>query len=193
LLCSILLRPTVAAAELPPLPLIAGLAIAEGIDALTDGQFTSAIRLKWPNDIFLDGQKLAGVLMHSRVTTTRLAFVNLGVGINVNVASNDLSPGATSLAAYTGREWPLADVEESVLAYLTWRYDEFIREGCEPGLAAWEARSLYRGEVVRVERDRETLEGVFVGIGMNGALLLETANGTVQIVAGDLVRGPRPR
>jgi BirA family biotin operon repressor/biotin-[acetyl-CoA-carboxylase] ligase len=193
LLCSVLLRPDLAAVELSPLPLIAGLAIAEGIEALSIGLLDAGIELKWPNDIFIGQRKLAGVLMQSRVDSTGLSFVNLGIGINVNVKHEDLPPGATSLMAETGRHWSIDEVERSVLNALTSRYDQFIAEGCAPGLTAWEARSLYRGDVVRVERDCETLEGVLLGIGPNGALLLETANGTEQIVTGDLVRGPRPR
>lgn len=193
LLCSILLRPPVSAADLPPLPLLAGLAIAEGIEALVDDQRAIEIALKWPNDVFLDGLKLAGVLMQTRVTTEGVAFVNLGVGINVNTRREGLPPGATSLAEQTGIEWSLEDVERFILDAITRRYDEFVAEGCEAGLVAWAARSLYRNDAVRIEHLGQSIEGIFTGIACNGALLLETAKETVQIVAGDLVRGPQPR
>ena len=193
LLLSLLLRPRIPAADLPPLPLIAGLAIAEGIEAFASSKISTEIKLKWPNDIFLEGLKLAGVLMQTRVTTDGVEFVILGVGLNVNTPQADLPPGATSLAVHSGQEWPLEDLERSVLDSIARRYDEFVAGGSEAGLDAWVARSLYLNEVVEIVHEGETLEGRNAGIASNGALLLETAKETLQIVAGDLVRGPRPR
>ena len=191
LLMSVLLRPAVSTADLPPLPLIAGLGIAEGIESLTGSP--ASIRLKWPNDLYLHDLKLAGVLIQSRSSTSGVEFINLGVGINVKTSAENLPAGATSLAVATGRNWQIDVLERAVLDALALRYDEFLRHGSERGLAAWFRRSLYRNELVQIEQHGEAIEGCFTGVAANGALMLETVSGTLQIVAGDLVRGPRRR
>ena len=106
---SVLLRPTVLANDLAPLPLIFGVAVAEGIEAVAGPEFHGSIGLKWPNDVQFQGKKLSGLLMQSRSTTNGVAFVNFGIGINVNAPSDELPDNATSLfqlTPRTGRQCP---------------------------------------------------------------------------------------
>jgi BirA family biotin operon repressor/biotin-[acetyl-CoA-carboxylase] ligase len=118
LLCSVQLRPRVSSARLPELTGIAALACADAIAAVTNLE----PELKFPNDLLVDGRKVAGILAEARE-----GRVVLGVGVNVNVAESDLPTEvdrpATSLLAETGRELDRAELLVELLERLEQRYD----------------------------------------------------------------------
>ncbi len=191
LLMSVLLRPSVSPEYFSTLPLMAGVAIAEGIEVATDGALDRTIELKWPNDLFVNDRKLGGLLMHSRSTASSAVSISLGIGINVGSLSDDLPDSATSLAVETGRLWSLDEVERSVLDRLSVRYDEWLRLGAEAVLDEWRRRARFIGQFVAVLEGDQTITGTFTDISCAGGLLIETETGVQEIVAGDLVRGPR--
>jgi BirA family biotin operon repressor/biotin-[acetyl-CoA-carboxylase] ligase len=118
LLCSVQLRPRVSSAQLPELTGVAALACADAIAAVTNLE----PELKFPNDLLVDGRKVAGILAEARE-----GRVVLGVGVNVNVAESDLPTEvdrpATSLLAETGRELDRAELLVELLERLEQRYD----------------------------------------------------------------------
>jgi BirA family transcriptional regulator, biotin operon repressor / biotin---[acetyl-CoA-carboxylase] ligase len=123
-LASVLLEPAVASERLPELTLVAGEACAEAITALTG----LATTIKPPNDVLVDGRKVAGILAEARD-----GRVVLGIGINVNGAAEDLPAetetpaGSLSLAA--GRELSRAALLAEVLLRLEQRYDVWVSGG----------------------------------------------------------------
>ncbi len=121
LLCSIQLRPEISPARLPELTGLAAHACAEAIAAVTEIE----PEVKFPNDLLVDGRKVAGILAEARESR-----VVLGVGINVNVAQGDLPTEvdrpATSLLVETGREIDRADLLAKVLERLERRYDAWL-------------------------------------------------------------------
>ena len=189
---SVLLRPAVLAKDLAPLPLIFGVAVAEGIEAVIAPEFRGTVELKWPNDVLYQGKKLCGLLMQSRSTARGVAFVNFGIGINVNASPDELPDGATSLFQITGARRNIEDVERAVLDRLSVRYEEWLAHGSRPGLDAWTERARFLNEPVCVDNEGSQVEGVFECVSDDGALILRTPTGRTTIVAGDLVRGPRP-
>jgi BirA family biotin operon repressor/biotin-[acetyl-CoA-carboxylase] ligase len=156
----------------PLLPLRAGLAIA---DLAGD-----AARVKWPNDVLLDGRKLAGVLVEARPDD---GWAVLGVGVNVAVDPADLPPEVRPLAATLGR--PPAALEatlEELLRLLERRLGE-PRDAC---LAALRERDALRGRPVRWAAG----EGTGAGIDDEGALLIRTADGSLRTLdAGEVHLG----
>jgi BirA family biotin operon repressor/biotin-[acetyl-CoA-carboxylase] ligase len=120
LLCSVQLRPRVSSAQLPELTGVAALACADAIAAVTNLE----PELKFPNDLLVDGRKVAGILAEARE-----GRVVLGVGVNVNVADSDLPTEvdrpATSLLAETGRELDRAELLVELLERLEQRYDSW--------------------------------------------------------------------
>jgi BirA family biotin operon repressor/biotin-[acetyl-CoA-carboxylase] ligase len=121
LLCSLQLRPDVPGERLPELTGVAAHAVAEAVTALSGLE----TELKFPNDVLVDGRKLAGVLAEARE-----GRVVLGIGINVNVADEELplevDRPATSLLAETGRELDRAELLAEVLDRLERRYDAWL-------------------------------------------------------------------
>jgi BirA family biotin operon repressor/biotin-[acetyl-CoA-carboxylase] ligase len=187
LLCSLLLRPNLMAREISSLPLIAGLAIAEAIEQMSG----RSCQLKWPNDIFLDGKKICGVLMQSRSIGDRVEFVNLGFGVNLNSAVAEIPATATSLQIETGVPIQLAAFESTVFSQLSFRYTEFLRADGRPSLGDWTDRALFLGESVEIEQPDSVLSGRFIGVSTDGALRLETDGGIETVAIGELTRGPR--
>lgn len=121
LLCSLQLRPAIASERLPELTGVAALACAEAVAALAGLK----PELKFPNDLLFGGRKLAGVLAEAREER-----VVLGIGVNVNVAAEQLprevDRPATSLLVETGREHDRAELLAELLERLERRYDAWL-------------------------------------------------------------------
>ena len=117
LLASIVLRPEVPTANLPELSLVAGRAVARALGELAE--------VKWPNDVLLNGRKVAGILAEARE-----GRVVLGIGINVSQSDDELPERpvhpATSLLLETGRTPPRADLLAAVLEQLEREYDAWV-------------------------------------------------------------------
>lgn len=188
LLLSILVRPLLPADRLVTLPLMTGVAVAEAIERTANVQ----CQLKWPNDVLLNGQKLAGILTSTQASVTGGAAVIIGIGINVTTPAEALPPGAISLLTATGTGVDRHQLLHELLARFAARYQEFLDSEGRPDLGAWMDRAAYLGSTVEVHDGSQRLAGRFRGIDSAGALLLELADGSVRrIVAGDLVRGPK--
>jgi BirA family biotin operon repressor/biotin-[acetyl-CoA-carboxylase] ligase len=124
LLCSIQLRPEVSPERLPELTGVAARACAEAIAAVTGLE----PKLKFPNDVLIEGRKVAGILAEARE-----GRVVLGVGINVNLPESDLPTEvdrpATSLLVETGHEVDRAELLVELLEHLERRYDGWLDQG----------------------------------------------------------------
>jgi BirA family biotin operon repressor/biotin-[acetyl-CoA-carboxylase] ligase len=187
ILLSILLRPRPPVQRFGTLPLLFGVAVAEAIERI--GELRP--RLKWPNDVWLDGRKVAGVLLTSR-TAGAVGFAVVGVGLNVTATVDELPAGATSLAVETGRPLDRDGLLDLLLDRLDAAYRSWDAADGRPSLAAWRERAALTGECVTVEIAGRCTAGIFRDIDDDGALLLGQQDGTIQrIVAGDLMRGPR--
>lgn len=184
---SVVLRPDVPAARTAELGFIAALAVAETVEAfLPSGP---PPRLKWPNDVLVDEQKIAGILLEGQFTGMEIAWVVAGIGINVAGAPNNPAYPATSLAACGAGAVTARNVLEKLLARLgawltIWREQNFA-----PVREAWMARAARLGEAVTVRVGAEPLTGVFRGIDHDGALKLETPQGIRRITAGEVAFG----
>lgn len=179
---SIVARLAVPPASLPPLTLVVGLAAAEALDALLPaGQ---RCEVKWPNDVWLAGHKLVGILVESASLGAQLEPLIIGVGINVNRLDfpGDLQPPASSLALVLGHPVARAAVLSGFLNRLETQLDRFQREGPFAAISAVNERLALRGE-------RATcgdLVGVVERVGPFGALLLRGEHGLHECVSGTL-------
>jgi BirA family biotin operon repressor/biotin-[acetyl-CoA-carboxylase] ligase len=177
---SLIVRPK--AEELPYVPLIVGLTAV----ALAESMRTRSLspQIKWPNDILLADQKVAGILVESVWSGEAVDCVVIGVGINVMHMAvpprEVLQFPATSLEAELGslpkREAVLHDV---LSAFLTWR--PYL--GNNKLIKAWDARLAFRGQQVQVtSRGGRTTNGTLLGLEADGSLRLQVDNGNPMTV-----------
>ncbi len=183
LLMSLLLRPSMAAGLASQLTMCLGLGAAEGVEQIAGLH----PRLKWPNDLLLDGRKLAGMLTELRLSGDQLAFAVLGLGLNVNLdfTSTDLAPFAVSLQMALGHPVERLPLLAAILERCESWYERLL-SGESPH-AAWSARLETVGRPVVVSLADGTLEGLAVGVNAQGALLVQADDGQVHTVwAGDV-------
>lgn len=183
---SLLLRPQVLPERTPQLALVAGLALCRSLGALFPGL---SPRAKWPNDVYLNGRKLAGILCGMSSEMERVRHLIIGIGINVNGGEfpPEIADTATSLRRETGEEVSRPQLLAAVLAELEGAYCEWLENGLAPFVEQWNEVSYLAGHEVTVEVMNEQVRGTVLGIAESGALRLRQANGTVrEIIGGDV-------
>lgn len=154
------------------LPLAAAVAVAETVG--------DAAQIKWPNDVLLDGRKVAGILVEGR---PQEGWAVLGIG--VNVAVREFPPELRSIAGSLGRS--PADLE-GFLAALLARLDGVLAATAGQTIAAWRARDALRGRGIAFNGG----EGVAAGVDDGGRLLVRLADGsTAALDAGEVHLGVR--
>ena len=175
---STILRPDCPAARAAELGFVAALAVA---DMMPHGR---DVRVKWPNDVLVDGGKVAGILPESSIGQSRKAeHVVVGIGVNVGFAPS--LPEMRYPGACLGGTVETA--LEKLTAALALRVAEWRREGFEAVRAQWLAKAGPLGLEVDVKLGDDLVRGRFAGMDGEGALLLDTAAGPRRIVAGELL------
>lgn len=181
---SVLLHPTVSAADWPWVPLLAGYAVQQALRELG-----VPADLKWPNDIHVDGAKLGGILSE-RVETANGPAAVIGIGLNVSTTAEELPvETATSLALATGSSPDRTELLAALLGSLAEEYVAWQRARTDPLRAAYTDACVTIGQEVRVDLPSgERLTGTATGIDGGGRLVLATATGeTTTVGAGDVV------
>ena len=183
---SVVLRPTLEARLWPLITLAAALAVR---DALGDACGLEA-DIKWPNDLLAGGRKLCGILAETADGPRGRAVV-LGVGVNLRRGSfpEELNDTATSVEEQTGRAPDAERLLEALTRSLAHFYETLhATGGAEEILRAWQHHSTYaHNRRVRVALAEETFEGATRGLDPDGALRVETDDGTVRnVTAGDV-------
>jgi BirA family biotin operon repressor/biotin-[acetyl-CoA-carboxylase] ligase len=191
---STVLRPALDTARAPTTILAAAVAVADAVAAELDDP--GAVEIKWPNDVLLGGLKTSGILMEMGAEATRVRFLVLGIGVNLNV-SRDAFPEefralATSVSSHAGR--PVDRVGFAARLYDTLEavLDLHAEGGFEAVRPRFEARFRMRGRRVRVldaigAPDAPAVEGTADGIDADGALWVLCDDGRRErVVAGDV-------
>jgi len=184
LYASILLRPDCRPATAAQLGFVAALGAA---DALSELAPRVDLRCKWPNDLLANGKKISGILLETEMTTgDQPDFVVLGIGVNLATAPTDTPYPATSLAA----EGAPGIAPQAMLAAFVWHFAEWLdrwrQEGFAPIRKAWLAVAMGLGEPIQVRLERDTLDGRFLDLDGDGALMLGTPDGSRRIAAGEI-------
>ncbi len=176
---SILIRPDEPKALWPRLALATGLAVAEAIES-----FGVEAGIKWPNDVWIQRRKVAGILVEAAHD-----FAVVGIGINVNTRSfpAEISDIATSLVIESGVETPRQQVLAAIIRRFARRHRE-IGDGFDDMLESVRQRCVLSGRKVSLITASGPRTGVVAGISQGGELALHTDTGVENLLQADEIR-----
>ena len=187
---SLVLRPRFVPSDAPKCTLMAAVAIAHAIS-----RFGLRAQIKWPNDIMHDRRKLVGILTELSAEMSRITYIVLGIGINVNIRRDEFPPElrdiATSLSEMAGEKVSRIELFRAVLEEFDRLYVDIISDpkcGFVRMLDEWREYNITLGRKVRVvtASTGEYFFGVARDIDADGALLVETTDGIERVFAGDV-------
>jgi len=182
--CSVILRPPLPPADVLAMSLATGLAVLTAIHEIDS---RVELDLKWPNDVLLNGKKICGILTEMNAEATRVRYIVIGIGINVNQASFPKDLPATSLRLATGSEWSRVELVAALLKSLDREYrqlksDSDSKEDVLRRFA--ENSSWVFGKRVRIEENDSAFEGTTEGLDPRGFLQVRTPHGLQTVLSG---------
>jgi BirA family biotin operon repressor/biotin-[acetyl-CoA-carboxylase] ligase len=187
LYCSTILRPPLLPVKAPQFAFLSAVAVARTIEAET----SLTPRIKWPNDVLVNGLKVSGLLNEMSAEMEKINFIVLGVGVNINMRReqfpSELRHPASSLFLESGRTVNRIEFARKFLTILDSLYDDYLRFGVDAIREEWLSRSALTGKKVRVSfHDNESV-GIASGLDNDGALLIRHADGKLEkVLAGDV-------
>lgn len=177
LVFSVILRPARSGETLTALLALSALKVLDGL--------CGDVSIKWPNDIWVGGRKIAGILAEAKRDS-----VVLGMGIDVNDEEgsfpDDLCETAVSLRMMTGRIFDRGELLAGILGNLEQAYRIWERDGFGPMSLEMERRLLWKGMPVMLDTEGTTVEGILAGVSPDGYLRLETDGKERVYSSGDL-------
>ena len=172
-----------------PLPgglsLVVGLAVARALEELG----VEGVQLKWPNDVLVNGHKIAGILIELVSGRGQPLAAVIGVGINLRLppeAAIESPLGVTDLARCLDATPPASRLLGLVLAQLHHFLGICAAAGFEGLRGAWQQRNAFAELPVRILGEVEPLAGICAGVDADGALLLQTPDGLRRVLSGDV-------
>ncbi len=181
---SILLRPNLHPMEITQLTAAAATALARAIENETGLH----AEIKWPNDLLIDGKKVAGILTELQGELDLVHYVIIGIGIDVQQSPSDfpaeLRKSAISLKMALGRPVDRPSLATAILRELDRDYARILDRQFKELAEEWEARCSTLGQHVSIEVGARTLRGRAEALDPNGALLLRTDHGRLEPITG---------
>ncbi len=186
---SILLRPSIPPKNVPQITLIAAFALIDTIKEL----YNIEAKLKWPNDVVMEGRKLAGILSESHVEPQKVRFVVVGVGINVLHNKEDFigsfryPPTSVAIELGSFNQIRRQDILCKFLLIFEKHYEDYLNNGWSHWLDRMHKDSILLGKEVDVNTGSGRISGQAVGFSEEGGLIVETPSGESHtILIGDV-------
>lgn len=188
LFMTVLLSPTASLDKCPQLSFVAALAVADALEGVVPDP--SRLHCKWPNDVLVNGKKIAGILLESFTTKELMGdrqWIAVGIGVNVDSYPEHVLFPATSLVE-SGVELISAKIVLSRLVHhFIARYDEWDTSGFAAIRKAWQAKAYQINQPVEVIVGEDRISGTFTGIDDGGQLLIKSGRKKpLPITAGDV-------
>jgi BirA family biotin operon repressor/biotin-[acetyl-CoA-carboxylase] ligase len=182
---SIILRPTTPVEKTSLLPFVAALAVAQAIMS-----YGLPARIKWPNDVLVNGKKIAGILLESETSGATLPYVVVGIGVNLNTPLSqlgfDIQKQSTTLRKEHGSSIEYYEFLDTLFQQFDRFYQIFSAGKFEEIVEEWKQHSDTLGKPIRVQTIKETVEGIADSVDQSGFLLLKTKDGKiVRVMSGD--------
>jgi BirA family biotin operon repressor/biotin-[acetyl-CoA-carboxylase] ligase len=184
---SVLLRPPLAPVAMAQITLMSGVSLCEALRGATGLD----VMIKWPNDLWICGRKVGGILTETAARGKTVPFVVVGIGLNVNLSEKEipeeLEETATSLFLAGKRRFDRVALLRILVQALDRDYLLFLEEGFEPFRRRFAAYSLTVGRTVSLEQAGREVQGTAEGITRTGALQVREKNGALlEVLSGDV-------
>ncbi len=188
LFMSVLFRPALPVSICPASTFMASLALCETFRA-----FGVKPEIKWPNDIMMDGKKVAGVLSEINPDGDFCGFIVIGIGVNINLTRRDarnfmggFADRVTSMSDILGREVDRGEFTAALIENLFKQHADFVSKGPNWTVARWAVEWGNLNRNLRINDNGREIEGIARKVDSGGFLYLETPDGSLKkIVAGD--------
>lgn len=184
---SIILRPKINPNQIMQLPIVIGVALCEAINDIT----SLKSQLKWPNDLLVNGKKVAGILVEMAGDPEMTHYILVGIGINVNLSNKDIPSSlkeiATSLYIESGKNFHRPMLLGETLNYIEKWYEIYLKKGFLPIRDKWLKYNNVIGKEVDVHLDNKTISGTAIDIDDMGNLVIVDKNKvTKTLMYGDV-------
>ena len=182
---SLILKPHISPGEAPKITMLTGVVVAETLLRLTPCK----INIKWPNDILVNGKKIAGILTEMSTEMDAIEYIVVGLGINITTPrfSDDIKDKATSILIETGKHFPRVTFIKEYLKWYEKYYEIFTKTGFEPVIQRWKELSDIIGHMVIAEVSGKKYLGEVHDIDNDGILILKDKNKNLRrIFSGDV-------
>lgn len=183
---SLILRPAFTPREAASLTTVTAVGLCRGLMYYPG----LGAKIKWPNDLFVDGKKLGGILSEMKVENNKLAYAVIGVGINISsgVLSSELAGTAIGMEDVLGDGVDKKELLCHLLLGLESAYDQYFSGQKEQLFEEWKEHSLIIGKNVTVKTVSGDIKGKPLGLTEDGFLLLDMGGGRgAKVISGDLV------
>lgn len=153
------------------------------------------IGVKWPNDVLMNGRKLAGILLEMQGDVSGPCQVVIGIGLNINMPTRlaqEIDQPYSSLRSDNAGLVDRNQVTGCLLDELLMMLEDFAAEGFAPWIKEWESRDVYLGRAVEIHSGNKIQRGVNKGVNKAGGLLLEAETGLCSIHGGEVIPSLRP-
>jgi BirA family biotin operon repressor/biotin-[acetyl-CoA-carboxylase] ligase len=179
--CSVILRPSLAPAKAPLLTLAAALAIYDAVYHMSPLKMD----IRWPNDLLINGKKFCGILTEMNAEVSRVRYVVVGIGVNVNHTAfpKEIGHLATSLRMETGRIWSRIELTAQILRRLEVLCREMETHGGQGIIRRWSEISTYaKDKHVEIVEGENSFRGETMGLDENGFLRVRREDGKSETV-----------
>lgn len=167
--------------ELSGLSLVVALSVAHTLDTIRESP--EKIKLKWPNDVMVQGEKMAGILIEIQAESNGFSQVVIGIGINVNETDanqNNITQPWSSLKKLTGIDYDRNGICAELISQLLSYLQRFSASGFSDFNAEWQERDLLFGKPVELTSGNQAYSGIGQGIDAQGHLVLKMADGSLK-------------
>lgn len=182
---SLIVKPCLALSDLGPLTIVAAVALQRAVRDQTGLE----TKIKWPNDLVVDGRKLAGILAEASGELGRADLVVIGLGLNVNQEAADfppeIRPRAVSLRMLAGGTVARVPIVRAFLGHFETLFFQGKQDRYRQALAEASVNSATLGRRVSVATGAGTVEGRALRLDPDGALVIETETGLVRVLSGE--------
>ncbi len=184
---SVILRPDLPPFEAPRITLLTAVALAEALITETG----MSLRIKWPNDILINGKKIAGILTEISSEMDAIDYVVVGLGLNVNTPhenfTHELKNQSTSVYIETGTVFSRVRLIQAFLHWFEKYYDILLTSGFSSIIKRWRTLADIIGRNIKVDSIGKSYSGEVVDINDDGVLMLKDDKGNIhRIISGDV-------